>query len=85
MINNFKKVAQLKAKEVSNREIGKLIGINRNTVNSVVKKITEANISYIDVIEMSEDELGKIFKPAISKRYDSYVLPNYAVLVKELA
>ena len=85
MINNFKKVAQLKAKEVSNREIAKLTGINRNTVNSIVKKINEANISYIDVIEISEDELREIFKPAVPKRDDSFVLPNYEVLVKELA
>lgn len=53
----YKVIAQLKRKEVSNRQIAEMLGISRNTVNSAVTSIIRSGKNFHEVSEMTDDEV----------------------------
>lgn len=81
------KIAQLKQKGVeSNRKIAEMLGISRNTVNSVVRQISEAGLSFQEVSTMSDDKAKEVFRTAKTEKNQSdYVVPDYKKLAKELS
>lgn len=81
------KIAQLKQKGVeSNRKIAEMLGISRNTVNSVVRQISEAGLSFQEVSTMSDDKAKEVFRTAKAEKNQSdYVVPDYKKLAKELS
>lgn len=85
MPKNYKLIAQLKRKEVSNRKIALLLGISRNTVNRIVKDIMNSGIPFYDVSEMDETEIKKKFKKDTQdSRMNNYVQPDYESLKNQL-
>lgn len=85
MQNNYKEIARLKRKELSNRSIASTIGIARNTVNSIVRQMIESPYSFSDIESMSNSKLFEVFHSNTRGRDTEYVLPNYKQLEKELA
>lgn len=82
-------IAQLKRKEVSNRQIAEMLGISRNTVNSTVNAIIRSGKSFYEVSLMTEDELNDVLRSmsnssSRSSRESDYVMPDYERLKKEL-
>ena len=83
----YKVIAQLKRKEVSNRQIAEMLGISRNTVNSAVAAIVRSGKSFREVSEMTDDEVNSMFQSSRSgaSKGNEYVVPDYEALKKELA
>ena len=83
----YKVIAQLKRKEVSNRQIAEMLGISRNTVNSAVAAIVRSGKSFHEVSEMTDDEVNSMFQSSRSSplKGNEYVIPDYEALKKELA
>lgn len=81
------KIAQLKLKGVdSNRKIAEVLGISRNTVNSIVRQIADSGLSFYDIVSMSEEQIKSVFKLSNAGTiYSDYFEPDYETLVKELA
>ena len=82
-------IAQLKRKDVSNRQIAEMIGISRNTVNSTVNAIIRSGKSFYEVSLMTEDELNDVLRSmpnssSRSSRESDFVMPDYERLKKEL-
>lgn len=81
-----RQIALLKRKEVSNRKISETLGISRNTVNNAVHEIVLSGKSFLEVSEMSDSDLEDIFRSSRRKaRDDSYAMPDFESLKKELA
>ena len=80
---NYKEVARLKRKGESNRRIAEILSISRNTVNTIIQKITENGFSMLNIEEMEESELGQLMKAEWRGREQSYVIPDYEKLSKE--
>lgn len=74
-------IAQLKMKGVSsNRKIAEILRISRNTVNSVVRQIDDANLSFQEVALMDEESAKTIFRICHSQhRLPDYAVPDYSV------
>ena len=62
----YKVIAQLKRKEVSNRQVAEMLGISRNTVNSTVAAIVRSGKSFYEVSEMTDDEVNIVFQSSRS-------------------
>ena len=81
-----KMIAQLKRKEVSNRQIAEMLGISRNTVNSTVNAIIRSEKTFPEIAEMSDQELNELFRSGRNdSRTSDYVMPDFESLKKELA
>lgn len=76
----------MKMKEVSNRKIADSLSISRNSVNRCIKIIEESDLSYVEILEMKDIDLKKLFnKVPGSKKQEDYVVPDFDHLTKELA
>lgn len=83
---DYKSIARLKMKEVSNRKIADSLSISRNTVNRCIKTMEASNLSYAEILVMNDAELKKLFNKAPgSKKQETYVVPDFEHLTKELA
>lgn len=83
---DYKNIARLKMKEVSNRKITDSLSISRNNVNRCIKIIEASNLNYAEILEMNDVELKKLFnKDPGSKKQETYVVPDFEHLTKELA
>ena len=88
MYETIRKIARLKAKEVSNRKIGSMEGYpSREKVGKIVNRINESGYDYSTISRMPDVELEKIFstKKSNPKRETDYVMPDFKILAKELA
>lgn len=83
---NYREIARLKVKGVSNRTIASTLSVSRNTVNRIVQKIDSSNYNYPDIINMNDLELTQFFneRPG-AKKDEDYVMPDYETLSKELS
>ena len=85
MRTNYREIARLKRKEVSNRKISEIMDLSRNTVNRIVRIMVEKGLGWDDLEALSDHELGTIFEANQSISHPNYVVPDYAKLSKELA
>jgi len=60
-IMELRQLIQLKQKGMSNRAVGKVLGMSRNTVNSYVKAFNEHGKSWEQLRELPEAELALLF------------------------
>jgi hypothetical protein len=60
-IMDVRQIIQLKIRGFSNRKIGKLTGIHRNSVNTYVQLIKACSKSYESLLELSDKELSDLF------------------------
>lgn len=67
---DYKNIARLKMKEVSNRKIADSLSISRNSVNRCMKIMETSNLNYVEILEMNDAELKKLFNkaPGFKKR-----------------
>lgn len=54
---DYKNIARMKMKEVSNRKIADSLSISRNSVNRCIKIIEESDLSYVEILEMKDIDL----------------------------
>ena len=85
MRTNYRELARLKRKEVSNRKISEIMNISRNAVNRIVQIMLEKGLRWIDVERYSDQELIVVFESSQQMSQIDYVIPDYAKLSKELA
>lgn len=78
-------IARSKRKGVSNRKIAENLGVSRNTVNKIVNKILEMNLSWEDIERMSESALDESFSSSKKSKESQFLVPDYEKLSKELA
>jgi len=83
MKTNYKEIARLKRREVSERMIAKQLSISRNTVKSVTQSMRESGLSFGEFEQMSEAEILHILKVTKQTRETEYIYPNYERLAKE--
>lgn len=83
---DYKSIARLKMKEVSNRKIADSLSISRNTVNRCIKTMEASNLSYAEILVTNDAQLKKLFNKAPgSKKQETYVVPDFEHLTQELA
>lgn len=84
---NYNEIARLKQSGKSNRFIADVLGISRNTVNLIVKRMEDSGQSYSQLMDFSEDKLKELMSYPSSKqnRDTEYFMPNFEELKKELA
>jgi transposase len=85
MRTNYREMARLKRKEVSNRRIAEIMGISRNTVNRIIRIMVEKQLGWGEIEGLSDHELNSIFDTTGTVNQPPYVIPDYAKLSKELA
>lgn len=87
MALRHKEIARLKisGKEVSNRKIADLLGMSRNKVNEDVREILDSGYSFVDVAEMSHDELVEVFGKKKENCSSEYEIPNFKDMISDLA
>jgi len=85
MRTNYREIARLKRKEVSNRKIAEIIGLSRNTVNRIIRIMVEKQLGWSEIEGLSDSELNRIFEATGTLNQHAYVIPDYAKLSKELA
>ena len=70
MRTNYRELARLKRKEVSNRQIAVIMNLSRNTVNRITHVLVEKHLSWGEVEHLSDHELVSIFEspPAVNPR-----------------
>lgn len=82
----YRLIAQQKRKEVYNRKIAESLNLSRNTVNKIVNFVTENNIPWSEIQEMSNQQLHRLFSSRKTKKRDEdYAFPDYENLAVELA
>lgn len=84
MRTNYRELARLKRKEVSNRQIAVIMNLSRNTVNRITRVLVEEHLSWGEVEHLSDHELVSIFESPPTVNPLNYVQPDYAKLSKEL-
>ena len=84
MRTNYRELARLKRKEVSNRQIAVIMNLSRNTVNRITRVLVEKHLSWGEVEYLCDHELVSIFESPPAVNPLNYVQPDYAKLSKEL-
>ncbi len=84
MRKNYREIARLKRKEVSNRQIAEIMSVSRNTVNRITRILVEKQLSWEVVEHLTDHELVSIFESPPALNSLNYVQPDYAKLSKEL-
>lgn len=72
-IMDIRQILQLKEQGLSNRKIGTIIGIHRNTINTYVRQFEKSGSSYKSLLALSDQALQALFPDSSSskdKRYD---------------
>ena len=88
MKTNYKEIARLKGREVSERSIAKQLKISRNTVNVIAHRMLESGYSFSCFVEMTEEDIIetlRLKKPKGRNEDSIYVYPDYEKLTKELS
>ena len=86
MSNKYQEIARLKSKNVSNRKIADSLGLSRNSVNLIVKKMSSTKRTFQEFEVMEEQKIQEFFNfEIVPKRDTSYVMPDYEKLTKELS
>ena len=86
MSSKYQEIARLKSKNVSNRKIAESLGLSRNSVNLIVKKMISSKRTFQEFEVMEEQKIQELLNFEIaSKRDTSYVMPDYEKLTKELS
>jgi len=70
---DLKQIISLRIDGFSNRDIGKTLGVSRNTVNEYMKLFEACDIAFEELLELDQDSLGELFpvKTTINNlRYD---------------
>ena len=84
MRTNYRELARLKRKEVSNRQIAVIMNLSRNTVNRITRVLVEKQLSWGEVEYLCDHELVSIFESPPTVNPLNYVQPDYAKFSKEL-
>ncbi len=84
MRTNYREIARLKRREVSNRQIAEIMNVSRNTVNRIIRQTIESGRAWSEIETLSDQELISIFESQPSGIQMDYVQPDYAKLSKEL-
>jgi transposase len=70
---DIQRIIQLKAQGESNRSIGRLLGINRKTVNEYVQALSPADTDFGELVQLDQEALAaKLPSPKISSKPESY-------------
>ena len=86
MDNKCRQIARLKSKCISNRQIAESLGLSRNYVNLIVKKMITTKRTFQEIENMNDMQIQSLLDFEVtSKRDTSYVLPDYEKLTKELS
>ena len=86
MDNKCRQIARLKSKCISNRKIAESLGLSRNYVNLIVKKMITTKRTFQEIEAMNDMQIQSLLDFEVaSKRDTSYVLPDYEKLTKELS
>lgn len=86
MSNKYQEIARLKSKNVSNRKIADSLGLSRNSVNLIVKKMSSTKRTFQEFEVMEEQKIQEFLNfEIVPKRDTSYVMPDYEKLTKELS
>lgn len=70
---DLKQIITLHKDGLSNRQIGELLGISRNTVNNYIKLIKASDYSIDEILAMGNHELGELFTAhttIVNERYN---------------
>jgi transposase len=73
---DIKQIIRLQLEGTSNREIAKVLGIGRNTVNSYIQKVKACDLSFEDVLKLDEQSIKELFpsKTTIdNQRFDTLI------------
>jgi len=62
MILTLKQIIRLKAQDISNRQVAKLLNITRKTVNKYVKRIEQLGLTYQALLLYEESSLDELFQ-----------------------
>jgi len=83
---DLKHLIRLKMRGASNRSIGDLLGIDRNTVNRYVRFIDSLDQSYEQLYEQSSSELAKLFERSSQIEQERYAVlaDQFGQLAQEL-
>ncbi len=84
MRTNYREIARLKRREVSNRQIAEIMNVSRNTVNRIIRQTIESGRAWSEIETLSDQELISIFESQPSGIQMDYVQPDFAKLSKEL-
>ena len=76
MRTNYRELARLKRKEVSNRQIAVIMNLSRNTVNRITRVLVEKHLSWGEVEYLSDHELVSIFESPPAVNPLNYVQPD---------
>ena len=86
MNNKCRQIARLKSKCISNRKIAESLGLSRNYVNLIVKKMITTKRTFQEIEAMNDMQIQSLLDFEVaSKRDTSYILPDYEKLTKELS
>lgn len=86
---DIQRIIQLKAQGESNRSIGRLLGINRKTVNQYVQALNSPDANFADLSQLDEDKLASRLPEAkVSSKPQSYhilqsLIPGYQKALKK--
>ena len=85
-IMDLRQLLQLKHKGISNRKIADLLGINRNTVNDYIRVLDQHAMSYLQLLECSDQDLHDLFPTVDTKDQHRYqqLLQHFPDYKKEL-
>ena len=84
MRTNYRELARLKRKEVSNRQIAVIMNVSSNIVNRIIRQTVESGRGWSEIETLSDHELITIFESSPAVNPLNYVQPDYAKLSKEL-
>jgi len=83
-MTNYREILRLQSLGFSQAEIAKAMGITRQTASGVLRRASEAELSYENVEELSDREIAqKLFSTGAEPK-PTYKMPNYEEVHKEL-
>ena len=85
-IMDIRQLLQLKSQGFSNRKIGKILEIHRNSVNEYVRLFDACSQSYQDLLKLSDEELFVLFplKGRTDQRRYEDLSTRFSYFLKEL-
>ena len=77
-MTKYKLIVEYYKKGNNQKQIATLCSCSRTTVWVVLKRFQTLEISFVDVLEMSETEFAHLLVPERAKAGDGYLIPDFA-------
>ena len=80
----MRRIIELLQKQLSNSDISKILRVSRNSVLRIRQVSDENRLEWDELLNMTDDELYKLFYPEKFKPKNSYAPVDYSYVHKEL-